>query len=379
MNANIIPIKFGTKNITNSNIYPNNTSNTAYKSNKSDTSDINKIHSTDSINKTNISETTSNFREIKSKKQDYKNMLAGFVSSAISRTICAPFDRLKMLYQVQYIGINSKPPSIINGFKNILNTEGVTGLFRGNFINLLKGSPETGIKLYSFEMFKWKAQCYYNKEKLSNSMMLITAALSGVISTIVVFPLEVVKLRIGGSKKSECIGIINTCKALYNEPRGIVNFYSGLEASILSSIPNAGILLYSYEKLKRIFSGSSSVNNASLLSTTQTIFIGGLSAFISSLVLYPFQMVQARMIMQNVKEKYSVLIEINSSNKILNKIGNLKLVRSFYTISKNEGFFGFYKGYAPALGKIVIGNALGFGVYEKTKKILRGQDSQYKD
>jgi hypothetical protein len=305
---------------------------------------------------------------IMNKKQDYRNMIAGFISSLFSRTICAPLDRLKMLYQVNYY--NKVPPKIIVGLKQIYYKEGFTGYFRGNFINIMKGSPETGIKLYLFEKIKWKFQCYYNREKFSNSFMLFSGAASGAVATIIVFPLEVMKLRIGATDKKSCLGLIKTAKGIYREPGGIRNFYSGLEASIVSSIPNAGILLYSYEKLKWFITGTNSIDNANNLSCSLLVVLGGISAMISSTVLYPLQMVQARMIMYNLKEHEYKHIDKISNFKNFNLMLRFKFFKSIYTIFHKEGILGFYKGYSPALLKTIVGNGTGFGIYEKVKLSL---------
>ena len=295
-------------------------------------------------------------------KQDYRNMIAGFISSIVSRTICAPLDRVKMLSQVNYQG-QDKPPAILNILKNIYFKEGFPGFFRGNLINLIKGSPEVGIKLYIFEKIKWKYQSVNNKQNIPNSFLFLSGVFSGMVANIIIFPLEVLKLRIGATDKKQCQGVIKTIKNIYKEPGGIINFYSGIEASLLSTIPNAGILLYSYEKLKIFVSGSQSIDNAKNLSPIKISFIGALSALIASVIIYPFQMVQARMIMLNVKG-------IKLLSLYDNKFGKTKLIASCYTIFKLEGFTGFYKGYTPAVIKTCLGNGIGFGVYEKAKETM---------
>lgn len=304
-------------------------------------------------------------KNIVHKKQDYRNLIAGFISSSLSRTVGAPLDRLKMLYQVNYIGTNFQPPSMINGLKEIYRNEGAKGYFKGNLINILKGSPENGIKLYTFELTKWKLQCINNHDKLSKGELFMAGALSGVVATTVIFPLEVLKMRIAASAKGTYSSISDALVKIYREPRGMINFYSGLEASICSAIPNAGLNLSVYETLKVFYSGKNSIDNASYLSTSMLMYIGGLSALISSTILYPLQIVQARMIMYNLKEAEMKLLPIR--NRFLNRY---KFPKSVWTTWKLEGTAGFYKGYVPGITKIVIGNAIGFGIYEKTRLLL---------
>ena len=307
--------------------------------------------------------------DVYSKKQDYRNLIAGFTSSFISRTIVAPLDRLKVIYQVNYQGSKNKPPKVFNGLEEIYKKEGVRGFFRGNLINVIKGSPEVGIRMYLFEKIKWRYLCYH-KEKPSNTFLLFSGAFSGVVANAVIFPLEVLKVRIVTTDKHLCVGIINTMKKISHEPGGFINFYSGFEASLASAIPNAGISLYCYEKIKIIVSGKASVDNANYLSTSMIIFVGGLSAIISSTILYPFQTVQARMIMHNLKHsEFAKEIKDNNINT-KSYIQKSKFFSSIYWIMKIEGITGFYKGYSPAVLKLSIGNGTGFGIYEKVKQIL---------
>jgi solute carrier family 25 (mitochondrial phosphate transporter), member 23/24/25/41 len=299
-------------------------------------------------------------------KQDYRNLVSGFLSSMISRTIVAPLDRLKILYQVNYVGTN-KPPNIIKGLIGIYKSEGFRGYFKGNGINIVKGSPEIGIKLYFFELIKWNLQCRYG-ESLSLTSIFLAGAISGVIATVTIFPLEVLKIRIAAAEIGTYNNVIDAVVKIYKEPRGLFNFYSGIEAGICTVIPNAGLNLTIYEILKIFFSGKKTSDNASSLSSGILMFIGGLSALVSSTILYPFQIIQARMIMHNLKPNE---LKLNRPEKSrIPMIYKYKFITSFYTTYKVDGLMGFYKGYAPGIGKIVAGNALGFLVYEKSRNWL---------
>jgi hypothetical protein len=37
---------------------------------------------------------------------------------------------------------------------------------------------------------------------------------------------------------------------------------------------------------------------------------------------------------------------------------------------RHEGYKGFFKGYMPGITKIVLGNSLGFSIYENIKKLF---------
>lgn len=323
-----------------------------------DNTDIYKFSETEEHHISSFKHRNENF------KQDYRNLISGICSSIISRTIVAPLDRLKMLYQVNYIGMKN-PPSIIQGISEIYKKDGLKGYFKGNGINIIKSSPENGIKLYTFELTKWHLQNTYG-ENLSGFSLFFSGAISGVISTIIIFPLEVLKLRIATAPHNTYKGIYDAIIKIKSEPRGYYNFYSGIEANICAVIPNAGLNLSVYETLKILFSGKKSSDNAAYLSTPTLVFIGGSSAMISSTVLYPFQIIQARMIMYNLKKDYFF-----ENKPIANTIfGRYKFFNIILRTYKLDGIRGFFKGYMPAITKIVIGNGIGFSIYENLRKVL---------
>lgn len=78
-------------------------------------------------------------------------LLAGAVAGAVSRTMTAPLDRLKVLLQVQTC---AKGAGVMAGMLQIYKQSGVLGFFRGNGLNILKVAPESAIKFYAFEWMK---------------------------------------------------------------------------------------------------------------------------------------------------------------------------------------------------------------------------------
>ncbi len=321
------------------------------------------------------SKTNTNYQDKleEDKKYKYKHFIAGALSGLISRIITGPLERLKILYQVNYAGKGLKPPNIFVGLKEVYLNDGFLGLFRGNLVNLIKCTPDSAIKLYVFE----KSKHFFSVKEKENKMkiisqkptikLLFSGGLSGICSTILLFPLEVIKTRISASPNSTYNGIRDTAVKLYSEG-GLRIFYRGIQASLSSAVPNCGLNLTAYETLKKIFSGSTSIDNAKLLTTPMLMLIGGLSAMFSSTILYPLQTIQSRMIMGNlyIKKSYQNIFftDLIKQNK---KMGLISLAK--HTL-KTEGFKGFYKGYCPGITKIIIGNALGFSLYENIKNVI---------
>jgi len=74
-----------------------------------------------------------------------KYLAAGGIAGFISRTVTAPIDRLKVLYQVHSkiaLTQEGKPVGIYDGMKAIYRDGGIRAFWRGNFTNVLKVVPE---------------------------------------------------------------------------------------------------------------------------------------------------------------------------------------------------------------------------------------------
>ena len=129
---------------------------------------------------------TSLFNEVSSKWRDKYNTLvkhdksqiytgtnvfiSGAVSGAVSRTMTAPMDRMKVMFQSGF-DISSHAPAkqlqtagagqtesfatqLGNLIKQIYNEGGWKAFWRGNGTNCLKMAPEKAVKLQTYEMFK---------------------------------------------------------------------------------------------------------------------------------------------------------------------------------------------------------------------------------
>lgn len=253
-----------------------------------------------------------------------RNFLAGAVAGVVSRTCTAPLERLKILYQVDYAHAGVRPPNIYSGLTGIYNRDGFRGLFRGNLTNIVKATPDTAIRFAVFEHMKLllKGAQVTPKDHLSPRELFVAGAVAGIVSNFCVYPLDVVKVRISAAPTGTYDGILDVfTKIMKNEGR-IRPFYRGITASLCSSIPNAGLNLMTYELIKKFILKKTQWTNDPPVFLMMGV--GGMSALISSTLLYPFQLICNRIIMQgldpNVKEKdrkFTAVIATQSEMKVL--------------------------------------------------------------
>jgi len=70
-----------------------------------------------------------------------KNFLTGGISVAVSETVMAPVERVKLLLQVQPITKEDRYKGMIDCFIRIPKEQGVMSFWRGNLVNVIRYIP----------------------------------------------------------------------------------------------------------------------------------------------------------------------------------------------------------------------------------------------
>jgi solute carrier family 25 phosphate transporter 23/24/25/41 len=280
-----------------------------------------------------------------------KSFLSGGLSAAVARTLTAPLDRLKTLYQINYSGAE-KPPGIFKGLSLIIQQDGFKGLFKGNFVNTLKASPDSSIKLAVFELLKNSLR-KENELQVSPYKLFLAGSISGFVACLCVYPMDVIKTRIAASPSGHYSGISDVIQKMKKTEGGLKAFFQGFQAASLAALFNSGLNLTIYDILKKSTLKILKKNKVSdSLQISVFMSMGAISAAISTTILYPFNLVSTRLMMQGMK-------------KDPNQDGMLQMIRNIYS---TKGLSSFYKGFAPTTTKIFFGNGISFGVFEFTKK-----------
>ena len=83
----------------------------------------------------------------------YRKLAAGAISGAFAQTCTYPFDVLRRRFQVNSMkGMGYQYTSISGAIASIIKAEGVRGLYKGLWPNLLKVAPSMASSWLSFEM-----------------------------------------------------------------------------------------------------------------------------------------------------------------------------------------------------------------------------------
>ncbi|XP_048004764.1 calcium-binding mitochondrial carrier protein SCaMC-2 isoform X2 [Leguminivora glycinivorella] len=276
----------------------------------------------------------------------WRHLLAGGIAGAFSRTCTAPLDRLKVFLQV-----NPTREGMSKCLARMISEGGITGLWRGNGINVIKIAPESAIKFAAYEQVKRVILGDRKNQPLEIYERFAAGATAGAISQTVIYPLEVLKTRLALRKTGQYSGIMDAAKKIYAR-EGLRCFYKGYIPNILGIVPYAGIDLAVYETLKKKYINKYHHNGQPGM--LLLLACGSASCTLGQVCSYPLALVRTRL---QAQEKAAKVAE-----------GTMRGV--FKDIVQREGVRGLYRGITPNFIKVIPAVSISYVVYEYASRSL---------
>ncbi|MBN3323918.1 SCMC3 protein, partial [Atractosteus spatula] len=284
----------------------------------------------------------------------WKQLVAGAMAGAVSRTGTAPLDRLKVFLQVHGAGAlgGLRRMKVLGGLRGMVQEGGVFSLWRGNGINVLKIAPESAIKFMAYEQIKRAIRG--NEGSLRVQERFIAGSLAGATAQTIIYPMEVLKTRLTLRRTGQYSGVADCARQILRR-EGLRAFYKGYLPNMLGIIPYAGIDLAVYETLKTAW-----LQRYSLGSPDPGVLVllgcGTVSSTCGQLASYPLALIRTRMQAQASVEGGP----------------QLSMLGQFRHIVSREGVPGLYRGIAPNFLKVIPAVSISYVVYENTKIALGG-------
>lgn len=235
--------------------------------------------------------------------------VAGGLAGCSAKTLIAPLDRIKILFQTSNPEFKQYSSSLFGLFKatkKIYKNDGFVGFFQGHSVTLFRIFPYAAIKFVAYEQIR--NLLIPNDLYETNGRRLLAGSISGIMSVFFTYPLDLLRVRLAfetrnikhsaqqaasptstSSQKQMAQAISNLAKkapkhvknALINgrllgtvssilkEPTkykdnkfsktvpssivGITNFYRGFSPTILGMIPYAGVSFWTHDFVHDIF------------------------------------------------------------------------------------------------------------------------------
>jgi len=293
----------------------------------------------------------------KKKPSFVANFLAGGISAAVSKTVVAPIERVKLLLQVQYANPNIPKEMQYKGigdcFSRCIAEQGFFSLYRGNLANVIRYFPTQALNFACKDTYK-KYLCPYNP-KTQPGMFFIgncaSGGAAGATSLCFVYPLDFARTRLaadvgsGPEGKREFNGLIDCLKKITVKD-GVKGLYNGFGISVI------GIIFY-----RASYFGLFDTGKMLLLGDKPNLLyvfaLGQVVTVSAGIISYPLDTVRRRLMMSSGAEVKLYNGTMDCMSKIL----------------KNEGAGAFFKG----CGSNVIrgtGGALVLTFYDKLQGML---------
>ncbi|KAM5540581.1 hypothetical protein V8D89_005612 [Ganoderma adspersum] len=299
-----------------------------------------------------------------------QHLISGALSGFASTVILQPFDLLKTrIQQPDYLskhGHNPLSPQstlIFRTARNIIQSNGVPGLWRGTAASLLRNVP--GVALYFtglnqfrtflatspyFAPLRAPSSSYSTSTlpKLTAQGNLLAGALTRTTVGLMLNPFSVVKARYEssyysyGSLSEAFFGVIRS---------GPSEIFRGAVASSLRDAPYAGIFVVFYEHIKATLSSAVSSPNSTIVSvpflhSTSVNSVAAASAgALATLATQPFDVMKTKMQVRSETQYH----------------GLWSTVRAVW---QHRGVAGFFDGATLRMSRKIFSSAIGWAVYE---------------
>jgi len=192
--------------------------------------------------------------------KEIRNIIAGGLAGMMAKSVVAPFDRIKILYQVSSAKFEiTKLPGIS---KRIVQEEGLTALWKGNTATMIRVFPYSGIQFMVFD--RCKTYILRDQESRSSSDLkwglsplesLFAGMAAGAVSVIATYPLDLTRAQLAvlKMKKGRSSSNIGFGGALLNNyrDRGAAGLFRGITPTLMGILPYSGLAFSFNEQAKR--------------------------------------------------------------------------------------------------------------------------------
>merc|ERR1719267_93905 len=230
----------------------------------------------------------------------------GGVSGAVSKTLTAPIERVKLVIQTQDAnplirsGEVPRYTGIVDCFKRINAEQGMSAFWRGNFTNCIRYFPTQAFNLSFKDSIKKMFPRKNPKTEFGAffAVNMTSGGLAAAGSLCIVYPLDYARTRlasdVGGGKKT-FNGLLDCLKKTAAGPLGPAGLYAGFGVSLAGIIPYRGFQLGAFDTLVGLnpFKDDSGILGVvTTFASAQTAIIAGAG------ISYPFDTVRRRLQMQ---------------------------------------------------------------------------------
>jgi len=310
----------------------------------------------------------------------WRNLLAGGIAGAVSRSIVAPIERLKMLYQLDSEygrgsngggserGKNGKGVTMEGtssfrryrgglgrGLRQMYAEDGARGFWKGNGANVLRVVPLLALQFACYDIFKRHMFGPWHNDQ-SVLQRLVAGASAGMTACLLTYPLDTVRARLT-LQRGEGTGLLSLFSQIYRT-EGVRGYYHGLVPSLAGVIPYVGLDFAVYETLKQCLPR----DEHDECSRLHLFVCGAFAGVVGQTIAYPLDLVRRRMQVYGWAGSGDLHYTHNYHRGTF--LDALRIIRA------EDGYRGLYRGIGINYVKVVPAVSVAFMVYERVLSAL---------
>jgi len=290
------------------------------------------------------------------------DLLIGGSIGAVSKTVMAPVERVKLLMQTQdsnpkvLSGEVKRYSGIVDCFKRVTSEQGFKAFWRGNLVNCLRYAPQQGSALAFNDFLNNMFPNYSSNTDFwkSFAVKLTSGGLAGALANTICYPFDFARTRLAsdlGKGQGQFKGITH-CIVSTVQKQGITGLYTGWTVTMFGAFVYRAGQLGMFKQIQDLNPWAKDRGTLGALSSFAAVTIARSAVMPFN---YPFDTVRRRMMLQSEKPVSERLYK-----------GSMDC---FFQVLKNEGAKGMYKGMVPELFRGVGGSVV-VVAYDRIKVIF---------
>jgi solute carrier family 25 (adenine nucleotide translocator) protein 4/5/6/31 len=290
------------------------------------------------------------------------DLLIGGSIGAVSKTVMAPVERVKLLMQTQdsnplvLAGKVERYKSIGDCFKRVYHEQGLKAFWRGNLVNCLRYAPQQGSALAFNDYLNKIFPNYDSKTDFWKgfAVKLTSGGLAGGIANTICYPFDFARTRLAsdlGKGQAQFKGI-GDCIITTVKQQGITGLYTGWTVTVLGAFVYRAGQLGMFKQIQDLNPYQKDKGTIGAISSFAAVTVARSAVMPFN---YPFDTVRRRMMLQSEKP---VAERVYKGS-----------VDCFMQVLKKEGLKGMYKGMVPELFR-GVGGSLVIVAYDRIKVIF---------
>jgi len=282
-----------------------------------------------------------------------EQILAGWMSGGMDKSVIAPGDRVKILYHVNAertftLGKAWKTAS------NIVRNNGWHSLWRGNLATMMRIIPHSGIGYMMFDRTESAIQHYSGYETKTPFTRFVAGAVAGGTATMVSYPFDLMRARMAAhwGREAPYPSYQTAFRAIIGT-EGPLALYHGLKPTLLGVLPYSGISFATFHTLKGSVRRWKGIEDEKAIGTITRLVCGATAGLVAQTATYPLDIVRRRMQVQGAQLEYNGVLD------------------ALQRIHAQEGVRGLYKGVSMNWIKGPIAVAVSFTANDLIKDYIR--------